>query len=357
MITPSSLQAINPALSSSAAFFLFNGIASSTRAGYESAQRSYRSFCRSTGVSPYPTSTPTLCNWVAHLAVSSCRPSSIRHALAGLRSFHTDVGLLDAPFDSPQLARVLRGIRRHFGRLERRRRLPITLPILASIIRAVQTLPFADFDRDLLCAAWSLAYVGGMRCGELTYEPGKFDPTFHISRSDFSDFGSYAVVRLPSSKTDPFRKGVNIVVPAAPEGAPVDPLALVRKLAASIRSPTAPLFSRLDIRAISRGHPPVASFPRSFFVDSLRRAISLCGYDASAYAGHSFRRGLATWAKLSARLQDEDIKLLGRWSSDAVKLYQETPTSHIASLAARTLLPARSGPAVVPTADCWWGDE
>lgn len=105
-------------------------------------------------------------------------------------------------------------------------------------------------------------------------------------------------------------------------------------------------------------HSQIPAFPRSFFVDNLRKAITLAGLDASHYAGHSFRRGLATWAKLSARMQDTDIKLLGRWSSDAVKLYQETPTSHLAELARSTLrLDGSSRHDIIPTTDCWWGDE
>ncbi|GFZ50360.1 hypothetical protein JCM24511_08117 [Saitozyma sp. JCM 24511] len=67
---------------------------------------------------------------------------------------------------------------------------------------------------------------------------------------------------------------------------------------------------------------------------------------------------MATWAKLSSGLDDGDIKLLGRWSSEAVKLYQETPTAQVAQLARATLRPSTSAPpGLVPTHQCWWGDE
>jgi hypothetical protein len=51
---------------------------------------------------------------------------------------------------------------------------------------------------------------------------------------------------------------------------------------------------------------------------------------------------MATWAKLSARMDDGDIKILGRWSSDAVKLYQESSTPHVAHLARMTIRPDNS---------------
>ncbi len=153
------------------------------------------------------------------------RPGTIRRSLAGLRSFHTDTGLDDAAFDSTQLGRVLRGIRGDAGALERRLRIPITLPILASILSAHRSLAgVSDRDRVGLSAAYAVAYVGAFRSGELTYGSGDFDPSFYCSRSDVRDCGDYAgeyaVVRLPSSKSDPYRKGVDIIIPSAPPKRP-----------------------------------------------------------------------------------------------------------------------------------------
>ena len=46
--------------------------------------------------------------------------------------------------------------------------------------------------------------------------------------------------------------------------------------------------------------------------------------DASQYAGHSFRRGGASFAH-QAGLPVDMIKLLGDWKSDAVLLYLTVP--------------------------------
>ncbi len=66
----------------------------------------------------------------------------------------------------------------------------------------------------------------------------------------------------------------------------------------------------------------------------------------------------ATWAKLSANLGDDDIRLLGRWSSNAVRLYQESTPAQLADISRATLTVNPSAPTgILPPAACWWGDE
>jgi len=192
-------------------------------------RRRFSKWASGQGFFPFPATTPALCRWAGCMASNGLRPGTVRGSLAGLRFFHTDTGLDDAAFDSTQLGRVLRGIRRDAGALERRLRIPITLPILASILSALRSLAgVSDRDRVALSAAYAVAYVGAFRSGELTYGSGDFDPSFYCSRSDGRDCGDYAVVRLPSSKSDPYRKDVDIIIPSAPPNALVDPLALLR---------------------------------------------------------------------------------------------------------------------------------
>ena len=85
----------------------------------------------------------------------------------------------------------------------------------------------------------------------------------------------------------------------------VDPLALLRHhLRFNPGERNSPLFARA-------GSYPSA-FQKSWFVETLRRSITAAGIEAKHFSGHSFRRGLATWAKLSAKSGDDDIRLLGR---------------------------------------------
>ena len=62
--------------------------------------------------------------------------------------------------------------------------------------------------------------------------------------------------------------------------------------------------------------------------------MTLAGFNASLFSGHSFRRGAAS-AAADAGLTEYEIQLLGRWRSDAYKLYIESSRSRILNLSAR----------------------
>ena len=64
-----------------------------------------------------------------------------------------------------------------------------------------------------------------------------------------------------------------------------------------------------------------------------RQLLSQAGFDASKFAGHSYRIGAATTAA-SAKLPSWLIKTLGRWSSDCYARYIQTPFSTLSSVSA-----------------------
>ncbi len=55
---------------------------------------------------------------------------------------------------------------------------------------------------------------------------------------------------------------------------------------------------------------------------------SLCklGHSAAGYVGHSFRRGVASWA-LTNQVPGEFIQLLGDWKSQVYREYLQVPLS------------------------------
>jgi hypothetical protein len=73
--------------------------------------------------------------------------------------------------------------------------------------------------------------------------------------------------------------------------------------------PDSPLFCRL-----------VGPFSRAFFIGKVKSLLLLIGLDPSKYSGHSLRKGAAVSAAM-AGISKEDIKILGRWRSDAVDIY------------------------------------
>ena len=76
---------------------------------------------------------------------------------------------------------------------------------------------------------------------------------------------------------------------------------------------------------------PLARRDLTTFLSSL---LQLVGLDPQHYSGHSFRIGGATSATI-AGLNDYEIKLLGRWSSDCYKRYIHSPLSLFLTVAPR----------------------
>jgi hypothetical protein len=81
-----------------------------------------------------------------------------------------------------------------------------------------------------------------------------------------------------------------------------------------IWTPLTPLFPRPP-----GDGPGSEAFTREYLVRHLREMLGLLGV-RGAYSKHSFRRGSATSAN-AAGLADNDIQLLGQWSSNAYQAY------------------------------------
>lgn len=68
---------------------------------------------------------------------------------------------------------------------------------------------FSPFVTALIEAACVVAYFGFLRCGELTVNTD-FDASCNLCIEDITFEEDYAILHLKTSKTDPFRSGVNI---------------------------------------------------------------------------------------------------------------------------------------------------
>lgn len=271
-----------------------------------------------------PASQAAIMSWVAHLA-GRVQPKTIKAYLTAVRSLHTDADIPFTACESPVVARLIRGIKIYHGEKDRKPVQPITLPILTALLAHLR--PGDVAGHTSIYAACCVAYGGLLRSGEFTTAKGKHNANLHLSRQHVQFLPSFespthVILTLPASKTDPFRKGISITISAAP-GRSTCPVAALKRvwLENPNRSPTAPLFEDPDGKALSYTH----------FIASIRTALELAGYNPSLYAGHSFRRGAAS-AAAAAGYSDYEIQLLGRWRSDAYKLYIETSPQRILHL-------------------------
>ena len=119
-------------------------------------------------------------------------------------------------------------------------------------------------------------------------------------------------VIIKASKTDPFRQGVTLHLGRT--GADLCPVVAVLEYMVARGSEAGPLFMWQDGRYLTRAS----------FVKEVRAALTVAGFNAADFAGHSFRIGAATTAS-TCGIQDSLIKTLGRWESSAYTCYIRTP--------------------------------
>ena len=131
-----------------------------------------------------------------------------------MQPLHVDQGFPDPLENCLRLQRVVRGIKRSQGALPSRPCLPVSSNILRIIYSA---LDLNSFDDVMFWAACLLAYFGFLRSAKFTVPSSSaFNPSIHLPVSDVSvDVPlnpSCHQVFIKASKTDPFRKGCNILI-------------------------------------------------------------------------------------------------------------------------------------------------
>lgn len=283
-------------------------------------------FCEQSAAIPLPTTEKQLCRFVAYLREEGLRYQTVKTYLAAVRHMQISHEMGDPKIGSmARLELVVRGMKREQAGLPTRARLPITPEILNRIQQHWKGR-WEEWDVVMLWAAMTLCFYGFLRAGEVVVPSDTgFDPAQHLTYDDIAvdskQQPSFITVNIKQSKTDPFRKGVTIVVGRAV--GPLCPLVAVLTYMAIRRPGQGPLFRFSDGRPLTRER----------FVAKVREVLQQIGIDQTKYAGHSFRIGAATTAAKKG-IQDSLIKTLGRWESVAYQLYVRTPREQLVAVAA-----------------------
>ena len=175
-------------------------------------------------------------------------------------------------------------------------RLPISLPILRTVLQQTPTICSSEYRGYLFKAMCTTAFFAFLRVGEITCCPRSPD-VLQLKQ----------VVQLVDNAGN-----VSLTLHRRSDVCPVQSLLdyfAHRGLA------DGPLFQTRDGHAISR----------KMFTDHLAIIFRMCGLDANRYKGHSFRIGAATFAA-ECGFSDAQIRLMGRWKSDAFRKYICAPS-------------------------------
>lgn len=270
---------------------------------------------------PVPTSEKTLVLFVAQLVKEGLK----HRTMSAIRFLHITEGRED-PFLAPlnRLHYTLRGAKRdeasRGGNV--RERLPISPNILRQI-KATWESRGRDPDKVMLWAAACLGFFGFLRAGEFTVQSdAEYDPGVHLNRKDIAvdDPRKPTILRvtIKQSKTDPFRKGMDLFL--GKTSTDLCPVVAILNYLVERGMEEGPLFRFKDGRFLTRQR----------LVEAVREALQAAGVDQAKYCGHSFRIGAATTAATRG-MEDAVIKTLGRWRSLAYLDYIKIPREQLAS--------------------------
>lgn len=179
--------------------------------------------------------------------------------------------------------------------------------------------------RELLFSA-ALDYFGFLRVSEFTVpSANSFSPSDHLTLQDLTlDFLSSPEtlrVQIKVSKTDTFRKGTFIHI-----GLGKYPLCAIRAVVSYL---SVPGDSPGPFLLFQSGQP----LSRQLLTSWLRQIVASAGLPGN-FSSHSFRIGAATVAARQG-IPDHLIQALGRWTSNAYRLYIRTPAEALAGLSSQ----------------------
>ena len=255
----------------------------------------------------FPVSPSVLALFIAYLYDKQYAPSTVNTYVSALGYSHKLAGLPD-PTKVFYILQMLKGYNKKGFRLDNR--LPVTLPILTRILSTNITSSY--YECCLFRAMCAVAFFAFLRIGEITVNgknssnpPLQFNQVSKLCNSSFTEaikisFGDY--------KHNYNQRPFSITMNRQACG-PCPVQCILEYLEQGNHLP-GPFFQLRNGQAV----------PRSIFVTFLSSAIRQCGLNPAQYKGHSFRIGAASHAA-AIGLTDSQIRVLGRWKSNAFRKY------------------------------------
>ena len=292
-------------LSATAHQLLSASLSHSTRAAYLRAWGSFQNFLLAFDVTPvFPVPSSIMLMFIAHLHQKGYSASTIASQASAIGFVHK-LHCVSDPYEAFVVKKALLAVRK--GQQPKSQRLPITLEVLKKLVLALPEVISNVYRRCLFKAMFLIAFHGFLRVGEMTKSVHNLQRhqicltkeriTIHFQSFKHSDGAAETrhILQIPSS--------------------PFCPCSALRAFLLVRGEQPGPLF-------ISEGNP----LSRQEFVLILKRTLDFAGFQPDKYNSHSFRIGAATsYAHNGA--SDAQIRSLGRWKSDAFKLYIRAPAA------------------------------
>ena len=299
-----------PELAAMVATLMQSSLQSSSLPTYQRAWNLFHRFTRLTfpGLPlQFPISIPMFCLFIAYLYDLKYAASTVNTYVSALSYSHKLSGYPD-PSKASVVVQMLKGYGKLHARLDSR--LPITIPICISCCNLLryyhcQNTRFLCFRP---CAA--LQFFGFLRVGEITFSATTPRPIqIHQLKKLVND--AHEVVGFKIEFLN-FKHSYNqppFYLVISPQST-FCPVKILPQFLSARGDSQGALFIQDDGSPVSR----------SCFSAQLSSALKLCGLNPSVYKGHSFRIGAASHAA-ERGLSDAQIRILGRWKSNAFLKY------------------------------------
>ena len=251
--------------------------------------------------------------FVAYMSVKGLAWSTARTYLMGIAFKCKVSGGLDVT-QHFLVKKLIEGFRRSTH--EKDTRLPISITLLKQLLAILPAICRDNYEANMFSAAFTLAFFGFLRVGEITVCSLKKigHPLFRRDIELIADDKSVRVT-IRHSKTDQVGKGTTIIIPPT-EGA-LSVFEYVSDFLVDRPNIEGPFFCHFGGKPLSRYQ----------FSAVLKKALGHLGLHAH-FTSHSFRIGAATMAATQGWTEAE-IQTAGRWKSAAVKAYIRIPLQNI----------------------------
>lgn len=258
-----------------------------------------------------PISAPHLALFIAYLFDRNYAASTANTYISALSYSHKLSSLPD-PTKVFFIIQMLKG----YGKLGSGfdGRLPITLPILHKILCLAPDLSLSRYELCLFRAMCCLAFYAFLRVGEMA-----------VTNNNTSILSIDNIAKLLNADNHVVSLKVTFLTYKHSYNQPPFSLVIGRQ---SLFCPVQFLLDYLSCRGNSPGPLFILGglpVPRRYFCGLLAMAIKRCGLNPARYKGHSFRIGAASHAA-ERGMSDAQIRVLGRWKSNAFLRYIRIPS-------------------------------
>jgi len=280
-------------------------LAPETRRSYASATRAWDAWCKAHGVVSLPADPAGLALYVAELA-KRLKAGSIAVHIAAITYRQREHGF-PRPLDrSPELARILAGLRRTLG-VAQRRVDALVVDDARAICEQLDAEGSLAAKRDAAIVLVGIA--GAFRRSELCA----------LVVDDLNFDGRGVEIAIRRSKTDQTGRGATKIIPYTPNRltCPVRALESWLAAAAIVRGPV--------FRAVDRGRVSGSPLVGGSVARIVQRRVAAAGLEGD-YSGHSMRAGFVTIADAAGVSETAIIRQTLHASTAMLSRYRRTRT-------------------------------